>query len=189
MPDTGAPWNIPYVEATDLVSDWPADSLALANAIDAGLDAASALPIVQIVNVTDTTTRTTSSTSMTDTGVSLTITPTSASNKILLMASFSAFSNPGVNRYTGGSYQIYNDTAAAAVEGTQNAEYGSLLSSAVNQYGYAYFHLMGLDAPASTSAQTYKIRFEATNTTAGTPNNQMVNATTTCVYRAYEVTA
>jgi hypothetical protein len=38
MPDTGAPWNIPYVESTDLVSDWPADSLALANAIAAGLD-------------------------------------------------------------------------------------------------------------------------------------------------------
>ena len=33
MPDTGAPWNIPYVASTDLVSDWPADSLALANAI------------------------------------------------------------------------------------------------------------------------------------------------------------
>jgi hypothetical protein len=38
MPDTGAPWNIPYVEATDLVSDWPADSLALANAIVAALE-------------------------------------------------------------------------------------------------------------------------------------------------------
>jgi hypothetical protein len=24
MPDTGAPWNIPYVESADLVSDWPA---------------------------------------------------------------------------------------------------------------------------------------------------------------------
>ena len=40
MPDTGAPWNIPYVQSSDLVSDWPADSLALANAIDASLIAA-----------------------------------------------------------------------------------------------------------------------------------------------------
>jgi hypothetical protein len=47
MPDTGAPWNIPYVEAADLVSDWPADSLALANAIDAGLDAAGGLVAVK----------------------------------------------------------------------------------------------------------------------------------------------
>lgn len=38
MPDTGAPWFIPYVESTDLVSDWPTDSLALANAIVAALE-------------------------------------------------------------------------------------------------------------------------------------------------------
>jgi len=38
MPDTGAPWFIPYVENTDLVSDWPTDSLALANAIVAALE-------------------------------------------------------------------------------------------------------------------------------------------------------
>jgi hypothetical protein len=38
MPDTGAPWFIPYVESTDLVSQWPTDSLALANAIVAALE-------------------------------------------------------------------------------------------------------------------------------------------------------
>lgn len=38
MPDTGAPWFIPYVESTDLVSEWPTDSLALANAIVAALE-------------------------------------------------------------------------------------------------------------------------------------------------------
>ena len=43
MPDTGAPWNIPYVESADLVSDWPADSLLVANAVAAGLSAAGGL--------------------------------------------------------------------------------------------------------------------------------------------------
>ena len=38
MPDTGSPWFIPYVESTDLVSAWPTDSLALANAIVAALE-------------------------------------------------------------------------------------------------------------------------------------------------------
>lgn len=38
MPDTGAPYNIPYVESTDLVSGWPAISLDVANAIVAALD-------------------------------------------------------------------------------------------------------------------------------------------------------
>jgi hypothetical protein len=120
--------------------------------------------------------------------VSLTITPTSASNRILLTAVFNAFSNPGLNRITGGEYQIYNDTAAAAVDGAEKAEYGSQLSTAENQYGYAYFNLSGIDSPATTSAQTYKIRFLATAVTAGTANNQMLNSTTTCVFRAYEVT-
>ena len=43
MPDTGAPWNIPYVENADLVRDWPADSLLVANAVAAGLSAAGGL--------------------------------------------------------------------------------------------------------------------------------------------------
>jgi len=38
MPDTGAPWNIPYVAGTDLVRDWPTDSQDLAEAIADGLD-------------------------------------------------------------------------------------------------------------------------------------------------------
>ena len=38
MPDTGSPWFIPYVENADLVRDWPADSLELANAIVAALE-------------------------------------------------------------------------------------------------------------------------------------------------------
>ena len=38
MPNTGSPWFIPYVENTDLVRDWPADSLELANAIVAALE-------------------------------------------------------------------------------------------------------------------------------------------------------
>ena len=33
MPDTGAPWNIPYVAASDLVADWPTDNQTMAEAI------------------------------------------------------------------------------------------------------------------------------------------------------------
>ena len=47
MPDTGAPWNIPYVEDADLVRDWPADSLAVADAVAAGLSAAEKLIAVK----------------------------------------------------------------------------------------------------------------------------------------------
>ena len=171
---------VAYLDDTDEVIKY--DGTAWSSVAPASL-------IVQVVEATDTTLRTTSSTTYVDTNVSLTITPTSASNRILLTAVFNAFSNPGVNRITGGEYQIYNNTAAAAVDGAEKAEYGSQTSSAENQYGYAYFNLSGIDSPATTSAQTYKIRFLATAVTAGTANNQMLNSTTTCVFRAYEVTA
>ena len=40
MADTGAPWNIPFVEPTDLVRDYPAADEAQALAVAAGLSAA-----------------------------------------------------------------------------------------------------------------------------------------------------
>jgi hypothetical protein len=39
--DTGAPWNIPYAEPTDLVRDWPALSEDVAEAVADGLDDAA----------------------------------------------------------------------------------------------------------------------------------------------------
>ena len=54
MPDTGPPWNIPYVEDTDLVRDYPQASEDLADAIAAGLDAAGGLVAVKHVLKTNT---------------------------------------------------------------------------------------------------------------------------------------
>jgi hypothetical protein len=89
--DTGSPWNIPYVENTDLVKDYPIDSLALANAVAAGLDAAANAGIgTNVVAGQSTNTVTTTSTSfVTVTGVTATITPTSATSKVLVI--FTAF--------------------------------------------------------------------------------------------------
>jgi len=47
MPDTGPPWNIPYVEPTDLVRAYPQASEDLADAIADGLDAAGGLVAVK----------------------------------------------------------------------------------------------------------------------------------------------
>ena len=86
MPDTGAPWNIPYVENADLVRDWPADSLLVANAVAAGLSAAGGLVAVHAVNKTDTFSLTNAS--FTDvTGMTVTFTPTDASNRLIVMCS------------------------------------------------------------------------------------------------------
>ena len=87
MPDTGAPWNIPYVESTDLVSDWPADSLALANAIDSGLDAAGGLVAVKHALFTGTQSASLApATNFAVTDLSITHTLSSASNKLIISA-------------------------------------------------------------------------------------------------------
>ena len=54
MADTGAPWNIPFAEPTDLVRDWPELSEDVANAVAAGLDGAGGLVAVKHVLKTDT---------------------------------------------------------------------------------------------------------------------------------------
>lgn len=53
MPDTGAPWNIPYVVSSDLVKDYPTDSLALANAVATGLGAAAGFDSIAKITASD----------------------------------------------------------------------------------------------------------------------------------------
>ena len=53
MADTGAPWNIPYVEPSDLVRDYPAADEAQAFAVAAGLSAAGGLVAVRYVEKTN----------------------------------------------------------------------------------------------------------------------------------------
>ena len=87
MPDTGAPWNIPYVASTDLVSDWPADSLALANAIDSGLDAAGGLVAVKHALFTGTQTNSTAAgANFAVTDLSITHTLADSANKLIISA-------------------------------------------------------------------------------------------------------
>jgi hypothetical protein len=84
MADTGAPWNIPYVEPADLVRDYPAADEAQALAIAAGLDVGLGTNVVQTVKA-DTFT-TTSETYVVPTGLAASITPTSATSKVLVIA-------------------------------------------------------------------------------------------------------
>jgi len=94
MPDTGAPWNIPYVASTDLVSDWPADSLALANAIDSGLDAAGGLVAVKHALFTGTQSNSTASgANFAVTDLSITHTLADSSNKLIISAYLGAAGN------------------------------------------------------------------------------------------------
>jgi hypothetical protein len=54
MADTGAPWNIPFAEPSDLVRDWPALSESVGTAVAAGLSAA-AFNARSVITATDAT--------------------------------------------------------------------------------------------------------------------------------------
>jgi len=83
----------PYVEAADLVAGYPAVSLALANHID-GLDGGK---VLQVVSVTKVDAFTTTSASFVDvTGLTVSITPSATSSKILILSTFQA-GNSGNN--------------------------------------------------------------------------------------------
>jgi hypothetical protein len=155
MPDTGSPWNIPYVENADLVRDWPADSLLVANAVAAGLSAAGNPGIgSNVVQATTRTTFTTTSSTFVDvTDLSVTITPTSATSKILVIAATNMtddLSSTGwEGRIEGGN--IPTDFFWKGRTLGQNAgDYtASMLLAAPMMY---------LDSPATTSAVTYKVQ-------------------------------
>jgi len=94
MPDTGAPWNIPYVASTDLVSDWPTDSQDLADAIADGLDAAGGLVAVKHALFTGTQTNSTAAgADFAVTDLSITHTLADSTNKLIISAYFGVSGN------------------------------------------------------------------------------------------------
>jgi hypothetical protein len=94
MPDTGAPWNIPYVAPSDLVRDYPSDSEDLAEAIADGLDAAGGLVAVKHALFTGTQTNSTAGgANFAVTDLSITHTLASATNRLIISAYFGIVSS------------------------------------------------------------------------------------------------
>lgn len=155
MPDTGAPWNIPYVAGSDLVSDWPTDNQTMATAIATGLTTADR--IRQVVSTTKTDTFTTTSNTLTQiTGLTATITPVATSSLVLVIAKVSMGTNPGV---TAGAAAIRRAGTAifigdAAGSNRKRGSSAQTTASANYQYDLTFIHL---DNPATTSATTYDI--------------------------------
>jgi len=123
-----------------------------------GTLASSQLPagsVLQVVQVNATTSQSTASASYVDaTGLSLNITPSSASNKILVMAHLEgAIGVSGVNTHA--FFRVFRDSAITVVA-TSMRSYG---------YGGSGVYIAGsvamtvLDAPNTTSPVNYKVQF------------------------------
>jgi len=134
--------------------------------------AASAGKIVQVINSAYST-PTSGTTSYVDSGITATITPTSASNKILIFTTVSLESSRGSSTNTPVNVQLQKATTTIANYDTRQWNYiagfpsGTPVASLVTTLIY-------MDSPATTSATTYKIRAqgpETTSTFTFQPNN------------------
>jgi len=104
--------------------------------------------VIQVVQSTLTSTPTSTSTSFADTGLSVTITPKSASSKILVKADYgtgSGASSGGmvIQFLRGSTVLFYRGVSYSSSAGTYGAD--------------AFSHL---DSPATTSSITYKVQYK-----------------------------
>jgi hypothetical protein len=149
MADTGAPWNIPFAEPSDLVRDWPALSEDVADAVAAGLTAAGNAGIgSNVVQATRTTSFAVSSTSPTDwTDITVSITPTSATSKVLVIINAPEITGSVVG--VRGFVNLVRD--ATTLFGRSATHVSDIGRPASTSYVF-------MDSPATTSATTYKAR-------------------------------
>jgi hypothetical protein len=124
--------------------------------------------VLQVVNSVITTTTAITATSMTDTSITLAITPTSATSKVLVMIS-------AVTEVTGNSDGVLS--GAQLMRGaTQIADYGATNRTewqVINAGGATTTSLRNiqtivyLDAPATTSSTTYKLQAGLNSSASG----------------------
>ena len=128
-------------------------TLTLPDAINAKLDIAGG-KIVQTVFASTTTLVNTTSTSFVDSGLSATITPTSASNKVLVLVS----QNTLINRSSANTAMLRMQLlrAATVIINGSGEQFGTYENTLVDRGHRGYVVLNTLDTPATTSATTYK---------------------------------
>jgi hypothetical protein len=94
MPDTGPPWNIPYVDDSDLVRDFPTADEAQALAVAAGLTSAGGLVEVKSVLFDGTQSASTAAgANFAVTNLTIDHTLADAANKIIFLAYFGVAAN------------------------------------------------------------------------------------------------
>jgi hypothetical protein len=166
MPDTGAPYSIPYLDGTELVRDYPQASEDLADAI---VDALDGIPVLagigsNVVSVTKTDTFSTSSTSFTGvTGLSAAITPSTATSKVLVLVNLGFGvdeATVGIGRLVRASNAIYvGDAASNRIRASFTMRSSTTGAANVDPLDNIVWNtsLAFLDSPTSASAVTYEV--------------------------------
>ena len=124
--------------------------------------------VLQVVNAVYTTETTITSASYTDTGLSASITPSSATSKVLVIVGQVGYTSRGVGECAGGC-QVLRGATVIVAGGTNAASIGSAASGAASTAAIAMYSVSFLDSPATTSATTYKVQAKPL-TTANSSN-------------------
>ncbi len=145
--------QLAYLEDADVVQYYTGAAWATVGPTTSG--------VVQVKSTIKTDSFSTTSTTFVDvTGVSVSITPTSASNKVLVMVSGVNGSN-GVDNFT--PINLVRDSTAIA-QSTGNANFAATLNLINQSTGITLpFSIIFLDSPATTSQITYKIQLRSNN--------------------------
>jgi hypothetical protein len=121
--------------------------------------AAASMPagsVLQVVTGTTSTAASTTSTTFQDTGLTATITPTSSTSKILIIAALGDVSSNNSGSNNGVTTRILRGATQVGANTSQQWCYGVFANQFINSGNMNY-----LDSPATTSSTTYKIQFRA----------------------------
>jgi hypothetical protein len=133
--------------------------------------------VLQVVQTTYSTSTSTTSGSFTDSGLSASITPSSATNKILVLVNQQIRSNKSGANDTGYGFRLVRDsTAIFSRDDSSTASYylGTLNADIRFANNITY-----LDSPATTSAITYKTQISSFNTSTVAAQYSSVPSTIT----------
>ena len=150
------------------------------------ISAITALPsgvggkVLQVVQTAKTNTFSTSTASYTDiTGLSVSITPSSASNKVLVLCQISAGGDDNLYshvRIVRGSTSIFEGDS----DGASRTESTIALTATTHADKFVNGSIMYLDSPATTSATTYKLQVNSASS-----QNFYINRTHTDANQVY----
>ena len=123
--------------------------------------------IIQVVSTYSTTHISTTSTSFVDSGISATITPSSASNKILIQSTF----NVGASITQSIYFKLYNGSSEITAATNGNSSNGTAFTTGIDHASGAQFDIeqVGhnfLYSPNTTSATTIKVYWRCDGGTA-----------------------
>jgi hypothetical protein len=148
--------------------------------------------VLQVVTATSTTETSIASTSFVDTNLSVTITPTLATSKVMILISQNVYISSGSEAYSSSGYRLMRDATsifdASGLYKQAVGIYGETLSNPKNMTIVTYFPVSYLDSPSTTSATTYKTQMNMSST-AGSRYSAAQNANSVSSIIALEIGA